>query len=249
MTPPTSGFLVRIPVLSVPPIPPRDAEHRQMGFGAGRDSRSQTRLPVMCLSISGVVAAKRHRGAADQLSVSIGEHERFSAAGRSNVATRSANQPRDSHSRRRCHICSNLPQGVGNPVVSAWQFGPSSGMYGLGQQAAWANVVRPYRSLISAQAIYRREVFLFPDSETEKGTIMRPIKPNTRRRPLWHTVLLAILAIAIGGAGTVAALADFKVIDPEKLAFWRTRRSIPGLDSRSHVRSNDPRVHEGPRII
>ena len=50
---------------------------------------------------------------------------------------------------------------------------------------------------------------------------MRPIRPNTRRRPLWHTVLLAILAIAIGGAGTVAALAYLKVIDPAKLAFWR----------------------------
>ena len=36
---------------------------------------------------------------------------------------------------------------------------------------------------------------------------MRAIKPNTRRRSLWRTVLLAIVAIAIGGAGTVAALA------------------------------------------
>ena len=56
---------------------------------------------------------------------------------------------------------------------------------------------------------------------------MRPIKPNTRRRPLWHTVLLAILAIAIGGAGTVAALAYLKVIDSAKLAFWRSKKSIP----------------------
>jgi hypothetical protein len=52
---------------------------------------------------------------------------------------------------------------------------------------------------------------------------MRPIRPNTRRRPLWHTVLLAILAIAVGGAGTVAALAYLKVIDPAKLAFWRSK--------------------------
>jgi hypothetical protein len=56
---------------------------------------------------------------------------------------------------------------------------------------------------------------------------MRPIKPNTRRRPLWHTVLLAILAITIGGAGTVAALAYLKVIDPAKLAFWKSNKSIP----------------------
>ena len=31
---------------------------------------------------------------------------------------------------------------------------------------------------------------------------MRAIKPNTRRRSLWRTVLLAIVAIAVGGAGT-----------------------------------------------
>ena len=53
----------------------------------------------------------------------------------------------------------NPPQGVGNPVVSGWASGPSSGLYGLGNQGAWAKIVRPYRSLISAQAIYRREVF------------------------------------------------------------------------------------------
>ena len=56
---------------------------------------------------------------------------------------------------------------------------------------------------------------------------MRAIKPNTRRRSLWRTVLLAILAIAIGGAGTVAALAGLKVIDPAKLAFWRSKDAIP----------------------
>jgi Flp pilus assembly protein TadG len=53
----------------------------------------------------------------------------------------------------------SLPPDVGNPVVSAWASGPSSGLYGLGKQGAWAKIVRPYRSLISAQAIYRREVF------------------------------------------------------------------------------------------
>ena len=51
------------------------------------------------------------------------------------------------------------PQGVGNPVVSDLDFGASSGVYGLGTQVAWVNVVRPYRNLISSQAIYRREVF------------------------------------------------------------------------------------------
>ena len=54
---------------------------------------------------------------------------------------------------------------------------------------------------------------------------MRPIKPNTRRRPLWRTVLLALVAIVIGGAGTVALLGVTKVIDLAKLAFWRARKN------------------------
>jgi hypothetical protein len=36
---------------------------------------------------------------------------------------------------------------------------PYAGRYGLGHQAAWAQDVRPFRRVISAQAIYRREVF------------------------------------------------------------------------------------------
>ncbi len=51
------------------------------------------------------------------------------------------------------------PPGVGSPVVSDFEYGPNAGTYGLGQQAAWGTTVTPYRSLISAQAIYRREVF------------------------------------------------------------------------------------------
>jgi hypothetical protein len=51
------------------------------------------------------------------------------------------------------------PPGVGSPVVSDFQYGPNAGAYGLGQQAAWGQTVTPYRSLFSAQAIYRREVF------------------------------------------------------------------------------------------
>ncbi len=56
---------------------------------------------------------------------------------------------------------------------------------------------------------------------------MRAIKPNTRRRSLWRTVLLAVVAIVGGGAATVAALAGLKVIDPAKLAFWRSKPAIP----------------------
>ena len=54
---------------------------------------------------------------------------------------------------------SGSPPGVGAPVVSDFQYGPYAGANGLGQQAAWGQTVRPYRSVISAQAIYRREVF------------------------------------------------------------------------------------------
>ena len=57
---------------------------------------------------------------------------------------------------------------------------------------------------------------------------MRVIKSNARRQSLWRTVLLTVVAIVIGGAGTVAALAGLKVIDPEKLAFWHEKeRAIP----------------------
>ena len=57
---------------------------------------------------------------------------------------------------------------------------------------------------------------------------MRAIKPNTRHRSLQRTVLLALVAILIGGAGTVALLGATKVIDLGKLAFWREKeKPIP----------------------
>ena len=55
---------------------------------------------------------------------------------------------------------------------------------------------------------------------------MRAIKPNTRRRSAWRSVLLAIVAIVGGGAVTVGALAALKVIDPAKLAFWKSKEII-----------------------
>lgn len=56
---------------------------------------------------------------------------------------------------------------------------------------------------------------------------MRTIKPSTRGRPLWRTVLLVLAATAVGVAGTVAGLAALKVIDPAKLAFWNSKDTIP----------------------
>jgi hypothetical protein len=53
------------------------------------------------------------------------------------------------------------PSDVGEPMVSSLMggFTANGGYYGMGQQAAWATTVQPYRRVISAQAIYRREVF------------------------------------------------------------------------------------------
>ena len=59
---------------------------------------------------------------------------------------------------------------------------------------------------------------------------MRPIKPNVRHRPLWRTVLLALVAIVIGGAGTVAAAGGLKVIDLAKL-FYRASLPTPRTGS------------------
>ncbi len=47
----------------------------------------------------------------------------------------------------------------GSLVASGRPTGPNAGPYGLGVQLAFGKKVRPYRRVISAQAIYRREVF------------------------------------------------------------------------------------------
>lgn len=62
----------------------------------------------------------------------------------------------------RTHLGAGLPSDVGELVVSDLDFGAYAGAYGLGAQAAWARVVRPYRSVFSAQAVYRRELFSSP---------------------------------------------------------------------------------------
>ena len=54
---------------------------------------------------------------------------------------------------------SSSPPGVGGAVTSDFQYGPYAGANGLGRQAAFDTTVRPYRSVISSQAIYRREVY------------------------------------------------------------------------------------------
>ena len=48
---------------------------------------------------------------------------------------------------------------AGELIAPDRQFGPYTGQYSLGRQLAFAQEVRPFRRVISAQAIYRREVF------------------------------------------------------------------------------------------
>ncbi len=76
---------------------------------------------------------------------------------------------------------------------------------------------------------------------------MRAIKPNTRRRSMWRTGLLALAAIIVGGAGTVAALAFFRVVEPERLAFWRAKEKPDprGLHCHSPLRASDSGIHGG----
>ncbi|HUE69897.1 MAG TPA: TadE family protein [Pirellulaceae bacterium] len=47
----------------------------------------------------------------------------------------------------------------GELLASDRQIGPYTGQYGLGRQLAFAQEVRPFRRVISAQAIFRRDVF------------------------------------------------------------------------------------------
>ena len=81
VTPPTSGFLVRIPVVSVPAYSASATEsivNWVYPLEPILDGSQSRRFFREC---GHVVRSKRHRVAADQLSLSIGEHERFSAAG------------------------------------------------------------------------------------------------------------------------------------------------------------------------
>ncbi len=52
-----------------------------------------------------------------------------------------------------------LPPGQA-PAAPAGGLGPYGGSFGLGNQLAWAQTRRPFRKLLTAQAIFRREVML-----------------------------------------------------------------------------------------
>lgn len=55
-----------------------------------------------------------------------------------------------------------LPAGqtTSTPAVGPDNVGPYAGTYGLGGQFNWAQIRRPFRKLLTAQAIFRREVLL-----------------------------------------------------------------------------------------
>ena len=52
-----------------------------------------------------------------------------------------------------------LPSGHTRPVATAGAVGPYAGEYGLGRMFVAGETVRPFRKLLSAQMIFRREVF------------------------------------------------------------------------------------------
>jgi len=56
-------------------------------------------------------------------------------------------------------LVSELNSPNGSPVDPGGEAGPYEGQFGLGRQLAWGTSLRPYRRLISTQAVYRREVF------------------------------------------------------------------------------------------
>jgi len=159
VTPPTSGFLVRIPVLSVPTYPAPATQSIVNWVNPLEpilDKNSADAFAVNAVTVSGQsgIVALRINYPYQSASMSGFQPPADPTSPPGPPINPVVPVPADD-----AISVSIPPQGVGNPVVSAWQFGASSGMYGLGQQAAWANVIRPYRSLISAQAIYRREVF------------------------------------------------------------------------------------------
>jgi len=56
-------------------------------------------------------------------------------------------------------LVTELNSPFGTPVDPGLANGPYSGEYGLGRQLAWGTEIRPFHRLVSAQAVYRREIF------------------------------------------------------------------------------------------
>jgi hypothetical protein len=159
VNPPTSGFLVRIPVLSaMNPYPAPVTQSIVRWVSVFEEINSAANVQN---NLSGFQVSSPERGI-----VALRINYPYQSASMSGFQPHADPSAPISQTNPVVPIPADdaisvlsPPQGVGNPVISGWASGPSSGLYGLGTQGAWAKVVRPYRSLISAQAIYRREVF------------------------------------------------------------------------------------------
>ena len=148
--PPASGYLVRVPVVAVAAAPAPATEQITWVPVLEEINSSANPNPFQISSAQRGVVALRVNYPFQSASMSgFQPGADPSQPGGTPVVPISA----------KGGVAPPMPPGVGSPVTSDQQFGPYSGEYSLGQQAAWAETVRPYRRLISAQAIFRREVF------------------------------------------------------------------------------------------
>lgn len=152
LNPPASGYLVRVPVVSVPTFPALPTEQiRWVPVVEGISSPDKPDPFRVSSEQRGVVALRINY---PYQSATMSGFERVPEP----IERPSPGNPVNPVEAQGV-LSSSAPPGVGSPVASDFEFGPYAGDYGLGQQAAWAQTVRPYRRVISAQAIFRREVF------------------------------------------------------------------------------------------
>ncbi len=152
LNPPGSGYLVRVPVVTVPPYPAAATESITWVSVLEEISSPTNPNPFQVSSPQRGIVALRINYPYQSASMSGFQQlpNPSSPPGPGNPLV-----PIDANN----GVAPGSPPGVGSPVVSDLAYGPYAGAYSLGEQGAWAATVRPYRSLISAQAIYRREVF------------------------------------------------------------------------------------------
>ncbi len=152
LSPPPSGYLVRVPVVTVPTYPATGTEQitwvpvvEQISSPANPDP-----FPVSSAQ-RGLVALRVNY---PYQSATMSGFERVPEP----LERPSPGNPINPFEAGGV-LSAGMPPGVGSPVASDFEFGPYSGDHSLGQQAAWAKTIRPFRRVISGQAVFRREVF------------------------------------------------------------------------------------------
>jgi len=152
LDPPASGYLVRVPVVTVPTYPAPAGEYVTWVPVLEEVNSPGNPSPFQVSSAQrGVVAVRvNYPYASATMSGYQPVANPWSQPDAANPVVPVPARP---------PMTGGQPPGVGSPVESDGEFGPYAGTYGLGQQAAWADTVRPFRRLISAQAVFRREVF------------------------------------------------------------------------------------------